>query len=133
MRSLLLTALMLLSPLALGAESAPITHREATEWLVELLVDTDACLASCTDEASVQEALPRLRELAARAEQLKQAQSKLPEPTTQDYLAGQELLGAFNAAWKAVRAHIDRLERTQLMSPALREVLRVAPADPKQP
>ena len=130
MRALLLTALLLLSPgLSCAAEEQPTTHREAAQQLVELLVDTDVCLATCTDAASVQAALPKLRELAARAEQLKIAQSKLPEPTIQDYLYGQELLGAFNTAWQAVRAHIDRIEQAHLMSPELRDILRVTPPD----
>ena len=128
MRALLLTLLTaLLCTHTPAAEEGPTTHQEAAQQLIELLVDTEACLAGCTDAESVQAALPRLHKLADRAAALKQAQNKLPEPTTQDYLAGQELLGPFNTAWKAVRTHIERLEKAGLMGPELRALLGIAP------
>lgn len=126
MRTALLTMLALLCCLSPAAE-LPATHREVSLRLIELLTDTSACLESCTDAATVQAALPRLKELAAQAAELKATQDKLPEPTTQDYMIDKELLGAFNTAWKTVRDHIDRLEKAQLVSPELREVLRITP------
>ena len=130
MYRVILPALLPLGALTLHAQQeAPSTHQEAARQLIELLVQTEACLASCTDAATVQAALPRLRELAEQANQLKLAQAALPEPTTQDYLAAQELLGAFNTTWKAVRDHISRLEKAELISPEMREILHIAPED----
>lgn len=132
-RTLALAALACLCPLAPAAEEdAPTTHQAAARCLVRLLADTAACLATCTGADSVQAALPRLQELAARAAAFRAAQNKLPEPTTQDYLAGQELLGEFNTAWQAIRDHIDRLENSGLMTPELRAVLCIeAPQQPE--
>lgn len=136
-RTLTAPALALLCALSMAAEEAgqpqlpppPATHQEAAWQLVQLLRDTDTCLASCTDAAAVQAALPRLRELADRAATLKRAQNSLPDPTKQDYSVGHELLSAFTLVWKSVREHIDRLEQAGLMSPELRDILRVAPPD----
>ena len=103
------------------------THREVAAQLVELLQQTKKCLDSCTDEASVQRALPQLRELAAAARRFKKNQNLLPEPTTQDYLSAHELVGPFNEAWKGVRDNIARLERANLVTPELRTVLGLEP------
>lgn len=128
MRTALITLLAMLCCLTSAAEP-PATHHEVSRRLIELLTDTGNCLASCTDAASVQAALPRLRELAQQAAELKSAQDSLPEPTTQDYMIDKQLLGDFNSAWKTVRDHIDRLESANLVSPELREVLRIAPPE----
>ena len=134
MRSLLaLSAAALLCSLPLTAEEEEpqdtppptTTHHEVAWQLVKLLQDTEACLASCTDEASVQAALPRLRELAARATRIKEAQNDLPDPTKQDYTVDPKLLAAFNEAWKSIRRHISRLEQAELLSPDMRDILRV--------
>lgn len=132
--TLILTALALLgsvSATAAGQDAPPAlppaSHHEAAAQVVELLRDTDACLASCTDAASVQAALPRLRDLADRAARLKAAQELLPDPTQQDYMVGPALVQEFNAIWKSIRAHIDRLESQRLISDEMRDILRISP------
>ena len=130
----LLSATLLLLSLAaapLHAQEAapPATHQEAALQLTELLERTEACLAGCTDAASVQAALPELKELAHRVQLFKEAQDRLPEPTTQDYMAAQELLKRFNTAWQAIRAHIERLQTDHLISQELSDILILAPAE----
>lgn len=126
MRPYLTAALVPLCCITHAAE-APTTHQEVVLQIILLLQDTEECLATCSDEASVQAALPRLRELAARTAELKEAQRRLPEPTTQDYMLSQGQLTAFNTSWRAIRDHIDRLKKNHLISPELREILHIAP------
>ena len=113
------------------AQKAPATHREAAQMLIDLLRQTDACLATCTDADSVQAALPKLRELAVLTRDFKHMQDSLPEPTTQDYMAAQDLAADFNTVWNSIRTHIKRLETAQLLTPELRDILVIAP--PRQP
>lgn len=137
MRStLILTGLTLLGSLTAtvaGQDAPPAlppsSHQEAAVQLVALLRDTDACLATCTDEESVRAALPRLRELAVQAERLKAAQERLPDPTPQDHMVGMNLVRDFNTVWKSIRSHIERLETAHLISAELRDILRIAPAE----
>lgn len=135
MRALIATLFLTLCSFvcAEGEQPAFTSHQEAAQSLIHLLSQTEACLAGCTDAPSVQNALPRLRELAAQAAQFKAAQNSLPEPTTQDYLAAQAILGEFNTVWNAIRAHIERLEKAQLLSPELRQVLRISAPEQKAP
>ena len=134
MRTLSTAAVFLLAPLLMAQEqepavaevAEPTTHQEAAMQLIELLEETEACLAGCTDAAGVQAALPRLQDLAARARAFKGMQDSLPEPTTQDYIAAQDLLGRFNTIWQAIRDHIARLKRENLLSPELRDILLIA-------
>lgn len=109
--------------------AAAATHQEAAEQLISLLEAVEATLATCVDAPSVQRALPRLRELAESARAFKQSQDQLPEPTTQDYIAAQELLKNFNTAWQAIRGHIERLRRARLITPELRELLVIDPSE----
>ena len=138
MRSLTATALLLSAALPLlyaqepepaAAPPPPATHQEAAAQLIDLLKATDACLAGCTDAASVQAALPRLKELAHQAQMFIEMQDRLPEPTTQDYIAAQELLEAFNTTWQSIRDHIDRLRENHLLTPELSDILRIAPEE----
>lgn len=126
-------ALLLTCPVTAQQEQplSPDTHRNVAILLIDLLAETESCLAACTDEASVRAALPRLQELAERARALKAAQDRLPEPTTQDYMLDQALIQSFTSTWEALRNQLIRLERTGLMSDEMREILHVAPMDSK--
>lgn len=106
----------------------PLTHSEAARQLIDLLQRTEACLATCRDEESVHAALPELQRLARFARHIVRGQQNLSEPTTQDYIAAQQLAGEFNTAWEAIRAHIARLEQNHLLSPQAREILCIDPS-----
>ena len=131
MRALLATLplLILLSvPVTAQDEAAPTasleSHRDLAHAITDFLSRTEVCLRGCTDAASVQAALPKLRELAQEARRLADAQAALPEPTTQDYMASQELALQFLPIWKAIRAHVERLEKDGLMTDELRALLQ---------
>ncbi len=127
----LLAALLPLCCVALAEgqppAAAPATHQEFIPALLELLRQTEQSLAACTDAATVEAALPRLRELAEQARQLSAQQKTLPEPTVQDYMAAHPHVAEFNKLWEAICAHIERLETAQLVSTELRQVLKLAP------
>lgn len=125
-----LLTLALLSPLCPAVEAtAPDTHQELARAVLEFLSQTEICLNSCRSQESVQAALPRLRELAQEAEQLATRQKALPEPTVQDYMAAQSLVGDFYTLWSAIQKHLERLEKDRLLTPELRDILRIAPPD----
>ncbi len=134
-----LALVLLLPPCCLAGESgavasdapAPATLSEYTQAVVSLLSQTELSLNGCRDAASVTAALPRLRDLARQAERIAASQEGLPDPTVQDYLAAHPQIKAFNTLWKAISGHIDRLEEAGLMTPELREVLKVAPDNGK--
>ena len=131
MRALLSTLplLILLSvPVTAQDEAAPPaaleSHRDLAHAITDFLSRTEVCLRGCTDAASVQAALPQLRGLAQEARRLADAQAALPEPTMQDYMASQELALQFLPIWKAIRAHVERLEKDGLMTDELRALLQ---------
>ncbi len=115
------------TPQQAPAAKLPASHQEFSLALLDWLEQTEACLATCTDAAGVQAAMPRLRELGERAHALADCQRELPEPTVQDYLAAHEHVGDFNKRWYAIGDHIERLRTAGLLSPELRELLRIAP------
>lgn len=100
------------------------SHRDLAHAITGFLSRTEVCLRGCTDAASVQAALPKLRGLAQEARRLAEAQAALPEPTMQDYMASQELALQFLPIWKAIRAHMERLEKDGLMTDELRALLQ---------
>ena len=131
MRALLATLplLILLSAPVTAQDGAASTaslesHRDLAHAITDFLSRTEVCLRGCTDAASVQAALPKLRELAQEARRLADAQAALPEPTMQDYMASQELALQFLPIWKAIRAHVERLEKDGLMTDELRALLQ---------
>ena len=131
MRALLATLpllILLSAPVTAQDEAAPTagleSHRDLAHAITDFLSRTEVCLRGCTDAASVQAALPKLRELAQEARRLADAQAALPEPTMQDYMASQELALQFLPIWKAIRAHVERLEKDGLMTDELRTLLQ---------
>ena len=100
------------------------SHRDLAHAVTDFLSRTELCLRGCTDAAAVQAALPHLRELAREARRLAEAQAALPEPTMQDYMASQELALQFLPVWKAIRAHLERLEKDGFMTDELRTLLQ---------
>ena len=131
MRALLTTLpllMLLAAPVAAqegGTPQASLeSHRDLAHAITDFLSRTEACLRGCTDAASVQAALPKLRELAQEARRLADAQAALPEPTMQDYMASQELALQFLPIWKAIRAHMERLEKDGLTTDELRALLQ---------
>lgn len=137
MKRLLLPALLLLLPLwataqeefsAAEAESpAADSHTELADAMVDFLRRTDACLATCTDEAAARSALPQLEALRTEAEQLASRQAALPEPTVQDYMATQDRANDFLQLWQSIRAHLSRMEKSGLLLPEIRKIMHIAP------
>lgn len=112
---------------ALTASAAPSGHQDCALALLQLLSDTEICLNGCRDAASVQAALPRLRELKRQARQIAETQQHLPEPTSQDLLSMNQHLQRFNTLWDAIKEHIHRLEEAGLISQEMRDILCIAP------
>lgn len=101
------------------------THQSLAKELVDILSQTEVQLRSCVDEQAVTTAIPQLLELSRRANQLQQRQKALPEPTVQDYMAAQSLVGDFNTIAQAIEEHIARLQREKLLTPELRKILHL--------
>lgn len=129
---LLVAPVFFLAPLAPAqSEEAELPqfcgHAEIADGLTRLLERTADCLATCVDEASTEAALPELRQLNQEAQDWMQRQDALPEPTVQDFLAAQSRANDFLAATKAISGHISRLQKNGLLSPQIREILKIAP------
>lgn len=101
------------------------THQSLAKELIDILSQTEIQLRACVDEASVAAAIPQLLELSQRATQLVQRQKALPEPTVQDYLAAQDLVGDFNTLTQAIEQHIARLQQDKLVTPELQKILHL--------
>lgn len=132
--SLLMSAPLLSSAqeslIAPPATEATDSHAELADMLVALLQRTVATLEQCTDEASVEAALPQLKEHREEAAQLMVRQAALPEPTVQDYMAAQARANDFLDAKRAIQTHITRLQTEGLMTDEIREILGIAPETP---
>lgn len=108
------------------AQETPATHQDMAEALLDFLSRTELCLRSCTDEASVQAALPQLRQLAKEADKLAAAQAALPEPTVQDFMSVQDKMGTFDSICKAIQAHLVRLSEKGLLNDNFRQILKIS-------
>lgn len=108
------------------AQETPATHQDMAEALLDFLSRTELCLRSCTDEASVQAALPQLRQLAKEADKLAAAQAALPEPTVQDFMSVQDKMGTFDSICKAIQAHLVRLSEKGLLNDDSRQILKIS-------
>lgn len=122
----LICALLLPASVCCATEQTD-THHILAQEIIALLSDTELVLNSCTDSASVEAALPRLRELAQQAHDIHERQRKLPDSSLQEDISIASLVQEFQLIWGAIRAHIERLEKAGLLSKELREVLRIAP------
>lgn len=101
------------------------THQSLAKELIDILSQTEIQLRTCVDEQSVTNAIPQLLELSQRASKLVQRQKTLPEPTVQDYLAAQSLVGDFNTIAQAIEQHIARLQNEKLITPELKKILNL--------
>ena len=113
--------------MAMAEPTAPTTdtHQSLAIELVSILSETEIQLRSCTDEHSIEAAIPQLLQLKERATQLKERQKSLPEPTVQDFLAAEQLISDFNTLAQAIEQHITRLQQQNLVSPELKSVLHL--------
>ncbi len=130
MKHLLLSIAFGMIAFSATARELPSNHVDLTDSILDFLSRTELCLNSCNDEQSIAAALPQLQQLKEECGRLVDAQRALPEPTVQDYMAVQNKMEAFNTIWNAIRNHIERLEDNKLMTPELREILRIAPPVP---
>jgi hypothetical protein len=103
------------------------THHTLAQEVVNLLAETELLLSTCTDAASVEAALPKLKELAQLAQSIHSRQLKLPNSTLQEDISIAALVQEFQLIWGAICGHIERLEKAGLLSKDLRDVLRIAP------
>ncbi len=126
----LLTASIAASTLAicpLMAQETELSHASIAQEIIALLSDTELVLNSCRDQESVAAAIPELRELAARARDIRTRQLTLPDSSLQEDISIARSVPDFRTLWDAVSAHIERLQNENLMSDELREVLCIAP------
>lgn len=112
-----------------ATDAAPTadSHTELADALVDFLRRTDACLSSCSDEASARAALPQLEGLRTEAAELAARQARLPEPTVQDYMATQDRANDFLQLWQSIRSHLARMEKAGILLPEIRQTLHIAP------
>ncbi len=115
-----------IAAIAATAQEVPATHQDMAEALLDFLSRTELCLRSCTDEASVNSALPQLQQLAKEADTLAAAQSALPEPTVQDFMSVQDKMGTFDSICKAIQAHLVRLSEKGLLNDNFRQILKIS-------
>ena len=114
-----------------SAQDMPTNHADMAKAILSFLSRTELCLNSCQDEVSVKAAIPQLKELKAECDKLAAAQQQLPEPTVQDYMTEHNNAATFNTIWKAIRAHIERLETAKIMTREMRDILYIAPPEQK--
>ncbi len=126
MKPLLLIPIAAVAAIQATAQEAPATHQDMAEALLDFLSRTELCLRSCTDEASANEALPQLRQLAKEADKLAAAQSALPEPTVQDFMSVQDKMGTFDSICKAIQSHLVRLSEQGLLRDDFRQILKIS-------
>lgn len=133
---LLCLAGILLCPLSTADETtaAPSleSHADIADALTDLLRRTVEQLEGCTDTDTVQAALPMLQSLREEAAGLMARQAALPEPTVQDYMAAQNRANDFLDAKRAIQHHISRLQKAGFITPEVREILGIAPANAEQ-
>lgn len=109
-----------------AAQEPPASHQDMAEALLDFLSRTELCLRSCTDEASVNAAVPLLQQLAKEAAYLAAAQADLPEPTVQDFMSVQDKMGTFDSICKAIQAHLVRLSEKGLLNDNFRQILKIS-------
>lgn len=98
-----------------------------TARILDFLSRTELCLNTCTDEASTKAAIPQLQQLKQECDTIVALQKALPEPTVQDYMAVQHQMETFNSIWLAIRNHIERMQKENLMSSEIVAILLVSP------
>lgn len=119
-------ALLLTSAISYATEEATVTHFSIAQDVIALLSETELTLSSCTDEQSVTAALPKLRQLGEQARAIAARQRSLPDSSLNEDLTIAPLIRDFQVLWDAIRAHIERLENSGLMSDDLKNVLKIA-------
>lgn len=111
---------------ALHAQLEPAkTHQDYASALLDLMAETELCLAQCLDKQSTEAATPRLKKLSAQMNELSLILQDLPEPTIADYIAAEQQVGEFNTLWDAIKKHIQRLDDEGLYSEELLSVIKL--------
>ena len=130
MRSFLFSLGLGFTLLCTNAQEEQTNHVDLASDILDFLSRTELCLNSCRDAESTQAAIPRLKELKTESDKLTAMQQTLPDPTEQDCIAVLKSRKSFITIWKAIRAHIERLETENLMTQELRDILYIAPPSP---
>lgn len=126
MKKLLLSLICAVSALGSQAAELPSNHVDLTAVILDFLSRTELCLNSCQDAQSVNAAIPTLQQLKLECDAIAEKQQNLPEPTVQDYMAVQNQMETFNTIWKAIREHLERLEKQRLITKEMRDILLIA-------
>ncbi|MBR5894181.1 MAG: hypothetical protein IKZ13_01400 [Akkermansia sp.] len=128
MKSLLSTTILLAGAFtSIAAEEQQLTHFSLAQDVINLLSDTEIILSQCQDSQSVQQAIPELNKLADTAREIARKQLSMPDSTLNEDITIARQVKDFETIWAAVRAQIERLENTGLMTDELRKALGVAP------
>lgn len=122
------TILKITTPFILAASvTAQDTNLSVANEIIALLSETEICLNLCRDAQSVNDVIPKLRELAVRACEIKERQNKLADLTPTEDREIAKLIPQFITLQKAIRAHLIRLNTEDLFTPELEEVLTSNP------
>lgn len=117
---------------AFGQVELPSNHVDLSTSIIEFLSRTEHCLNTCQDAASVNAAIPQLKQLKDECDRLVEKQKSLPEPTVQDFMAVQHQMDAFYTVWNAIRKHIERMEQNKLLTEEIRAILCIEPSNPQK-
>lgn len=131
MKKILCCSILGMNMMFASAQEPPSNHADMAKAILDFLSRTELCLNSCQDAESAKAAIPQLKKLKAECDRLAAAQQMLPEPTVQDYMTEHNNAATFNTIWKAIRAHIERLETAQIMTREMRDILYIAPPEQK--
>ncbi len=100
------------------------THQEFALELLDLMAETELCLAQCQDAQSVEQNLEQLEALSKKTQALAQLQKDMPYSITADYIAAEKHMREFNTLWDAIKNHIERLKADELYSEEMQKILK---------
>lgn len=118
-------ALLMVQPALYAQSASEKTHQDYALALLDLLAETELCLAQCVDLESIQHNKPRLQELSEQMQELSVLLQNLPEPTIADYIAAEQQVSEFNTLWNAIKKHVQRLREAGFYSDELLAIIKL--------
>lgn len=107
------------------AEETVSPHYDVALKLLRVLSQTELTLNSCKDGKSIENALPKLKELSQQMEEILEIQSSLLDPNEEDTRQINTLVNQFATLAKAIQEHVLRLHKDGLYSASLEEILLI--------